>query len=213
MEDLQEWCLYYWGCLCCRMIWRAMSAGMFMDCCTGQTESTGRPLNATEMHWKLILRTSRFYGTCHFCKFVILPLCPSVLVICHSTIWSYNPFGRKCLSCLSVLLSCSAQINHLGSNYLCCIVFNYYHFMSQIKRCDHASCSCNQQDSPRTCQRKAKPSEIWGWFQAQMRDLTGFVETRRQLLTLKPSHRNNWIGFAVAHHMNAEWDSLSSPCN
>jgi peptide alpha-N-acetyltransferase len=37
-----------------------------------------------------------------------------------------------------------------------------------------------------------------------MRDLAGFVETRRQLLTLKPSHRNNWIGFAVAHHMNAE---------
>jgi tetratricopeptide (TPR) repeat protein len=37
-----------------------------------------------------------------------------------------------------------------------------------------------------------------------MRDLTGFVETRRQLLTLKPSHRNNWIGFAVAHHMNAD---------
>jgi hypothetical protein len=41
-------------------------------------------------------------------------------------------------------------------------------------------------------------------LQAQMRDLAGFVETRRQLLTLKPSHRNNWIGFAVAHHMNAE---------
>jgi tetratricopeptide (TPR) repeat protein len=41
-------------------------------------------------------------------------------------------------------------------------------------------------------------------LQAQMRDLTGFVETRRQLLTLKPSHRNNWIGFAVAHHMNAD---------
>ncbi|CAM6079648.1 unnamed protein product [Sphagnum tenellum] len=41
-------------------------------------------------------------------------------------------------------------------------------------------------------------------LQAQMRDLAGFVETRRQLLTLKPSHRNNWIGFAVAHHMNAD---------
>ncbi|KAK6914929.1 N-terminal acetyltransferase A, auxiliary subunit [Dillenia turbinata] len=40
-------------------------------------------------------------------------------------------------------------------------------------------------------------------LQAQMRDLTGFVETRQQLLTLKPNHRMNWIGFAVAHHLNA----------
>lgn len=39
-------------------------------------------------------------------------------------------------------------------------------------------------------------------LQAQMRELAGFVETRRQLLTLKPSHRNNWIGFAIAYHMN-----------
>ncbi|EOY26662.1 Tetratricopeptide repeat-containing protein isoform 2 [Theobroma cacao] len=36
-----------------------------------------------------------------------------------------------------------------------------------------------------------------------MRDLTGFVETRQQLLTLKPNHRMNWIGFAVAHHLNS----------
>ncbi|BBG99035.1 tetratricopeptide repeat-containing protein [Prunus dulcis] len=40
-------------------------------------------------------------------------------------------------------------------------------------------------------------------LQAQMRDLTGFVETRQQLLTLKPNHRMNWIGFAVAQHLNA----------
>ncbi|PKA46790.1 peptide alpha-N-acetyltransferase [Apostasia shenzhenica] len=40
-------------------------------------------------------------------------------------------------------------------------------------------------------------------LQAQMRDLTGFVETRQQLLTLKPNHRTNWIGFAVAHHLNS----------
>ncbi|OWM78206.1 hypothetical protein CDL15_Pgr015025 [Punica granatum] len=39
-------------------------------------------------------------------------------------------------------------------------------------------------------------------LQAQMRDLTGFVETRQQLLTLKPNHRMNWIGFAVSHHLN-----------
>ncbi|KAL8098992.1 N-terminal acetyltransferase A complex auxiliary subunit NAA15-like isoform X2 [Apium graveolens] len=40
-------------------------------------------------------------------------------------------------------------------------------------------------------------------LQAQMRDLEGFVETRQQLLTLKPSQRMNWIGFAVAQHLNS----------
>ncbi|RWR77484.1 Tetratricopeptide repeat-containing domain-containing protein [Cinnamomum micranthum f. kanehirae] len=40
-------------------------------------------------------------------------------------------------------------------------------------------------------------------LQAQMRDLAGFVETRRQLLTLKPTVRINWIGFAVAQHLNS----------
>lgn len=42
--------------------------------------------------------------------------------------------------------------------------------------------------------------------QAQMRDLSGFVETRQQLLTLKPNHRMNWIGFSVAHHLNSKYD-------
>ncbi|KAK4590537.1 hypothetical protein RGQ29_020907 [Quercus rubra] len=40
-------------------------------------------------------------------------------------------------------------------------------------------------------------------LQAQMRDLAGFVETRQKLLTLKPNHRMNWIGFSVAHHLNS----------
>uniref|UniRef100_A0A1D1XV89 N-alpha-acetyltransferase 16, NatA auxiliary subunit n=1 Tax=Anthurium amnicola TaxID=1678845 RepID=A0A1D1XV89_9ARAE len=40
-------------------------------------------------------------------------------------------------------------------------------------------------------------------LQAQMRDLGGFVETRQRLLSLKPNHRMNWIGFAVAHHLNS----------
>lgn len=40
-------------------------------------------------------------------------------------------------------------------------------------------------------------------LQAQMRDLSGFVETRQQLLTLKPNHRMNWIGFAVSQHLNS----------
>lgn len=41
-------------------------------------------------------------------------------------------------------------------------------------------------------------------LQAQMRDLAGFVETRQRLLTLKPNHRMNWIGFAVSHHLNSK---------
>ncbi|XP_010532133.1 PREDICTED: N-alpha-acetyltransferase 15, NatA auxiliary subunit-like [Tarenaya hassleriana] len=40
-------------------------------------------------------------------------------------------------------------------------------------------------------------------LQAQMRDVSGFVETRQQLLTLKPNHRMNWIGFAVAQHLHS----------
>ncbi|XP_062099251.1 N-terminal acetyltransferase A complex auxiliary subunit NAA15-like [Humulus lupulus] len=36
-----------------------------------------------------------------------------------------------------------------------------------------------------------------------MRDLAGFVETKQQLLSLKSNHRMNWIGFAVAHHLNS----------
>lgn len=39
-----------------------------------------------------------------------------------------------------------------------------------------------------------------------MRDLSGFVETRQQLLTLKPNHRMNWIAFSVAHHLNSKYD-------
>ncbi|KXZ45837.1 hypothetical protein GPECTOR_50g631 [Gonium pectorale] len=39
-------------------------------------------------------------------------------------------------------------------------------------------------------------------LQIQMRDLAAFVDTRHQLLTLKPSNRSNWITFAVAHHIN-----------
>ncbi|CAH0481768.1 unnamed protein product [Peronospora belbahrii] len=38
-------------------------------------------------------------------------------------------------------------------------------------------------------------------LQVQMRDLKGFAETRRTILTLKPNNRNNWIGFAIAHHL------------
>lgn len=40
-------------------------------------------------------------------------------------------------------------------------------------------------------------------LQVQMRYLSGFVETRPQLLTLKPNHHMNWIVFSVAHHSNS----------
>ena len=38
------------------------------------------------------------------------------------------------------------------------------------------------------------------------RDLSGFVETRRQLLTLRPAQRTNWIAFAVAHHLVCNYE-------
>mmetsp|Transcript_21228 Transcript_21228/g.50279 ORF Transcript_21228/g.50279 Transcript_21228/m.50279 type:complete len:845 (-) Transcript_21228:22-2556(-) len=37
-------------------------------------------------------------------------------------------------------------------------------------------------------------------LQIQMRELNGFAETRRQLLTLNSKNRNNWLGFAIATH-------------
>ncbi|CAJ1955176.1 unnamed protein product [Sphenostylis stenocarpa] len=46
-------------------------------------------------------------------------------------------------------------------------------------------------------------------LQAQMRDLTGFVETRQQLLTLKSNHRMNWIGMGwVVLHSCRFWDVM-----
>jgi len=38
-------------------------------------------------------------------------------------------------------------------------------------------------------------------LQVQMRDLKGHAETRRTMLTLKPNNRNNWMGFAISHHL------------
>lgn len=46
-----------------------------------------------------------------------------------------------------------------------------------------------------------------------MRDLSGFVETRQQLLTLKPNHRMNWIGFAVSQHLHAKYVMVLEPLN
>lgn len=35
-----------------------------------------------------------------------------------------------------------------------------------------------------------------------MRDIPGFVDTRHQLLQLKPAARGHWLGFAIAHHLS-----------
>ena len=35
-----------------------------------------------------------------------------------------------------------------------------------------------------------------------MRDIPGFVDTRQQLLQLKPNTNAQWLGFAIAHHLN-----------
>jgi len=43
-------------------------------------------------------------------------------------------------------------------------------------------------------------------LQVQMRDLAGFVQTRRHLLTLKPTNRNNWFTFALSQHMMDRYD-------
>ena len=41
-------------------------------------------------------------------------------------------------------------------------------------------------------------------LQIQMRELGGFAETRRQLLTINSKNRNNWIGFAIAQHYQSD---------
>lgn len=42
--------------------------------------------------------------------------------------------------------------------------------------------------------------------QIQMRDLSGFVDTRHRLLQLRSNNRNNWISFAVAHHLDGNYE-------
>lgn len=42
-------------------------------------------------------------------------------------------------------------------------------------------------------------------LQIQMRDLPGFVETRRKLVTLKSANRLNWIAYAVGNHLEGRY--------
>lgn len=43
-------------------------------------------------------------------------------------------------------------------------------------------------------------------LQVQMRDLAGFVDTRYTLLQLKPANRAHWIAFAIAHHLEKNYE-------
>ena len=39
-------------------------------------------------------------------------------------------------------------------------------------------------------------------LQTQLRQYDGLVETRHTLLRLRPNLRSNWVGMAVAYHLN-----------
>lgn len=47
-------------------------------------------------------------------------------------------------------------------------------------------------------------------LQIQTRNVMGFCETRRILLTMKPNNRINWIGFAVGYHLNGNIQVLDT---
>ncbi|CAM9611231.1 unnamed protein product [Chrysoparadoxa australica] len=44
-------------------------------------------------------------------------------------------------------------------------------------------------------------------LQVQIRELKGFVECRRQILSLKSNSRPNWMCYAVANHLNGDYDT------
>ena len=56
----------------------------------------------------------------------------------------------------------------------------------------------------RCCSLLLCPLRPLPFLQVQMRDKAGFAESRRQLLTLKPNNRGNWIAFAIAQHLQGK---------
>ena len=46
----------------------------------------------------------------------------------------------------------------------------------------------------------------WACVQIQMRDLSGFLDTRYRLLQLRPGNRNNWIAFSAGHYLNKNYE-------
>lgn len=51
---------------------------------------------------------------------------------------------------------------------------------------------------------EARVLQCWHacYVQIQTRDIPGFVDTRQQILQLKSNVKGNWLGFAIAHHLN-----------
>ena len=43
-------------------------------------------------------------------------------------------------------------------------------------------------------------------LQIQMRDLEGYRDTRYRLLTLRPTQRHSWIGYAMSYHLLHDYD-------
>ena len=43
-------------------------------------------------------------------------------------------------------------------------------------------------------------------LQIQLRDLPGFLETRQAMLEWRSTNRQNWLAFAVAHHLSGHHD-------
>lgn len=41
-------------------------------------------------------------------------------------------------------------------------------------------------------------------LQIQIRDLTGFAQTKHAILELKPNQKTNWLGFALSKHLNGQ---------
>ena len=46
-------------------------------------------------------------------------------------------------------------------------------------------------------------------LQIQMRDISGFLESRQRLLELKPTVRQGWVSLALAHHLEGNYDVAS----
>ena len=67
------------------------------------------------------------------------------------------------------------------------------------------------QSTPNETNKIARASDESDWratksmIQVQMRDISGFIETRNTLLAGKSSQRNNWISFAIAHHLDRNY--------
>jgi len=134
--------------LCCTIIWRAMSIGMFMDSCIGPTKNTWKPWNVTEMHWKLIQKTFKFHWTCQFCKCVLLTLRPSFFPNLSSSLWSHESFGYRCLSCFRPSLALPGSFIRVQTSYTLPSVLGFCVFDHQSLSTVHVITSnkCLQQE-------------------------------------------------------------------